>query len=185
MPDRGAWAALPFDEKLDRMGNELLKGVSQCGETTCDGMGGSTKESGAYGETPASSGDQSYSPTVDRAWTTGSDESVLPRELGNSIYVVGGMGLDNGHKKQLSSCERYDHGEQRWVETHSVRTRRLGAAIAFLPGYGFFVCGGFDGVHHLKSVECLNNQAAAKTWMAMPDMPRARTFAGAVSWRPM
>ena len=159
----------------------MMKHASKCGEGC--GPNGEGQTSSGEVDTLSEAPVENYENTVagEQLWPSDDGQLTMPREIGSSIYVVGGMGLDQGHKKQLSSVERYDHAQRRWVETYSVRTRRLGAAMAFIPDFGFFVCGGFDGVHHLKSVECLNNKAANKTWTTVKaDMPIARTFAGAV-----
>jgi len=101
--------------------------------------------------------------------------TMLGRQ-GDTIFALGGMGLEGGVKCQLASVERFDYSQQQWIPQAPMTTRRLGAGAAYLPNIGLLACGGFDGRSHLDSVELLS--VATGKWEMMPPMPGWRTFAG-------
>jgi len=101
---------------------------------------------------------------------------MLQIPQGQVVYIIGGMGQEAGQKNQLCSVEQYDNQKQRFVEYGSMTARRLAAAACYLSGHGLMVCGGFDGTHHLASVELLNT--TTRQWEQQAPMPKARTFAG-------
>ena len=104
---------------------------------------------------------------------------MLQIPQGQVVYIIGGMGQEAGQKNQLCSVEQYDNQKQRFVEYGSMTARRLAAAACYLSGHGLMVCGGFDGTHHLASVELLNT--TTRQWEQQAPMPKARTFAGLVN----
>ena len=107
------------------------------------------------------------------------ERPILPGNAGEYVFVIGGMGIENGEKNQLKSVEHFDFDKQDFFESGQMGTRRLGSASAYIPGHGLFVCGGFDGKRHLSTVEMLNIKEAR--FEQMPPMPQGITFAGAVS----
>ena len=99
--------------------------------------------------------------------------------IGKHLIVAGGLGEEKGEgRRQLSSVERFDETTQRFTMHGAMNARRLGAAAAFVPGHGLFVCGGFDGKSHMSSVEMLSSDGV---WHMQTAMPKPRTFAGAVT----
>ena len=66
------------------------------------------------------------------------------------IYAIGGFGTAN--QESLKSVEVFDLKTEKWSYAPSLKTARRALAAATLAD-GIYAIGGFDGRHHLSSVE--------------------------------
>lgn len=73
-----------------------------------------------------------------------------------SVLVCGGTGYEDGVKKTLSSCERYNPETKQWEYTGSMSTPRAGHTANLLPNGKVIQVGGTDGKNPLNSSEVYN-----------------------------
>lgn len=112
-------------------------------------------------------------------------EGVAPmswrRSHAGAAYASGRLCVCGGKGQallRLSSVEALDRASGTWSPLPSMQEHRSQAAVTALSDT-VFVCGGFDGVQHLRSSESLG--ARDTKWNRLPDMPVGRSGAAAAA----
>jgi N-acetylneuraminic acid mutarotase len=114
-------------------------------------------------------------------WTTLASMSQRRDELSLtvgpdlSLYAIGGF----GDGTILSSCERYNIGEDTWSSIPHLSSPRRALSAVALPD-GIYVIGGYDGSKYLKSLDKFDIRK--NSWIQLAPMNEARcTLAAVVS----
>ncbi|KAL3865437.1 hypothetical protein ACJMK2_042827 [Sinanodonta woodiana] len=97
----------------------------------------------------------------------------LPRTGNDDVMVViGGFGKD-----YLDRAELYRPNSDKWIQIPTLSTKkRLVSAAAV--GSVLYAIGGYDGTHHLNTVECMDFSAEELVWKPVASMGYRRGLAG-------
>ena len=71
--------------------------------------------------------------------------------INDHVYVIGGFNMTI--KSFLSSTERYDFTENKWIYVEKLNIGRCAFAACSLNNEYILVCGGYDGKKRLDSIE--------------------------------